>query len=169
MARNTVPNTVCSEHLFRTSFRTLSQNHPQDHQKHTYKEPPKGGCAPLGGLLIGVLLMVLEVVLVVLEVVLVVLEVTGPQVPWGVFQIRLSLRPDLYFPAPPIGSTFPSGGYSLYSLSPTAPTDLRSELTWAAWKRPFRALRPQCQPRLAGLPGQWEPQEGPLQPPHKKH
>ena len=47
-------------------------------------------------------LMVLEVVLVVLEVVLVVLEVTGPQVPWGVFQIRLSLRPDLYSPAPPI-------------------------------------------------------------------
>ena len=47
-------------------------------------------------------LMVLEVVLVVLEVVLVVLEVTGPQVPWGIFQIRLSLRPDLYFPAPPI-------------------------------------------------------------------
>ena len=38
-------------------------------------------------------LMVLEVVLVVLEVVLVVLEVTGPQVPWGVFQIRLSLSP----------------------------------------------------------------------------
>ena len=32
-------------------------------------------------------------VLVVLEVVLVVLEVTGPQVPWGVFQIRLSLSP----------------------------------------------------------------------------
>ena len=50
-------------------------------------------------------LMVLEVVLVVLEVVLVVLEVTGPQVPWGIFQIRLSLRPDLYFPAPPIGQT----------------------------------------------------------------
>ena len=73
LARNIVPNTVCSEHL----FRTLSQNHPQDHQnhlqdhqKHTYKEPPKGGCAPLGGLLIGVLLMVLEVVLVVLGVVL---------------------------------------------------------------------------------------------------
>ena len=49
-------------------------------------------------------LMVLEVVLVVLEVVLVVLEVTGPQVPWGKFQIRLSLRPDLYSPAPPISS-----------------------------------------------------------------
>ena len=47
-------------------------------------------------------LMVLEVVLVVLEVVLVVLEVTGPQEPWGVYKIRLSLRPDLYFPAPPI-------------------------------------------------------------------
>ena len=67
-----VPN-ICSEHV----FGTLSQNHPQDHQnhlqdhqKHTYKEPPKGGCAPLGGLLIGVLLMVLEVVLVVLGVVL---------------------------------------------------------------------------------------------------
>ena len=41
-------------------------------------------------------------VLLVLEVVLVVLEVTGPQVPWGKFQIRLSLRPDLYSPAPPI-------------------------------------------------------------------
>ena len=72
MARNTVPNTVCSEHL----FRTLSQNHPQDHQnhlqdhqKHTYKEPPKGG------MLVGVVLMVLEVILVVLGLVLVVLGV----------------------------------------------------------------------------------------------
>ena len=51
-------------------------------------------------------LMVLEVVLVVLEVVLVVLEVTGPQEPWGVFQIRLSLRPDLYSPAPPLRLVF---------------------------------------------------------------
>ena len=49
-----------------------------------------------------VVLVVLEVVLVVLEVVLVVLEVTRPQVPWGVYEIRLSLRPDLYSPAPPI-------------------------------------------------------------------
>ena len=49
--------------------------------------------------------MVLGVVLLVLEVVLVVLEVTGPQVPWGIFQIRLSLRPDLYSPAPPISKT----------------------------------------------------------------
>ena len=57
---------------------------------------------PRGGLLIGWVLMVLEVVLVVLEVVLVVLGVTGPQVQWGKFQIRLSLRPDLYSPAPPI-------------------------------------------------------------------
>ena len=57
---------------------------------------------PLGGLLICMVLMVLEVVLVVLEVVLVVLEVTGPQVPWGKFQIRLSLRPDLYSPATPV-------------------------------------------------------------------
>ena len=47
-------------------------------------------------------LMVLEVVLVVLEVVLVVLEVTGPQVPWGVYQMRMSLRPGLYSPALPI-------------------------------------------------------------------
>ena len=46
--------------------------------------------------------MVLEVVLVVLEVVLVVLEVTGPQVSLVKFQTRLSLRPDLYSPAPPI-------------------------------------------------------------------
>ena len=41
-------------------------------------------------------------VLMVLEVVLVVLEVTGPPVPWGKFQIRMSLRPGLYSPAPPI-------------------------------------------------------------------
>ena len=40
----------------------------------------------------------------VLEVVLVVLELTGPQVPWVIFQTRLSLRPDLYSPAPPIGN-----------------------------------------------------------------
>ena len=46
--------------------------------------------------------MVLEVVLVVLEVVLVVLEVTGPQMSLVKFQTRLSLRPDLYSPAPPI-------------------------------------------------------------------
>ena len=53
LARNMVPNTVCSEHL----FRTLSQNHPQDHQNHpqdhqnhlqdhqnhTQKQPLKGG------------------------------------------------------------------------------------------------------------------------------
>ena len=50
---------------------------------------------PLGGLLICMVLMVLEVVLVVLEV-------TGPPVPWGKFQIRMSLRPGLYSPAPPI-------------------------------------------------------------------
>ena len=50
----------------------------------------------------GVVLVVLEVVLVVLEVVLVVLEVTGPQVSLVKFQIRLSLRPDLYSTAPPI-------------------------------------------------------------------
>ena len=49
-----------------------------------------------------VILVILEVVLVVLEVVLVVLEVTRPQVPWGVYQIRLSLRPGLYSPALPI-------------------------------------------------------------------
>ena len=58
-------------------------------------------------MLIGGVLMVLEVVQVVLEVVLVVLEVTGPQEPWGVFQIRLSLRPDLYSPAPPITDVKP--------------------------------------------------------------
>ena len=46
--------------------------------------------------------MVLEVVLVVPEVVLVVLEVNGPQVSLAKFQTRLSLRPDLYSPAPPI-------------------------------------------------------------------
>ena len=46
-------------------------------------------------------LMLLEVLLVVLEVVLVVLKVTGPEMPWGNFQIRLSLRPDLSSPAPP--------------------------------------------------------------------
>ena len=45
-------------------------------------------------------LMVLEVVLVVLEGVLVVLEVTGPQVSLVKFKTRLSLRPDLYSPAP---------------------------------------------------------------------
>ena len=67
---------------------------------------------PKGGLLIGRVLMVLEVVLVVLEVVLVVLEVTGPQVPWGIFQIRLSLRPDLYSPAPPIRFCHVSGCFS---------------------------------------------------------
>ena len=72
----------------RTTSRTIRTIH--------IRTPPKGG------VLIGGVLMVLEVVLVVLEVVLVVLEVTGPQVPWGIFQIRLSLRPDLYSPAPPI-------------------------------------------------------------------
>ena len=46
-------------------------------------------------------------VLMVLEVVLVVLELTGPQVPWVRFQTRLSLRPDLYSPAPPIGALDP--------------------------------------------------------------
>ena len=51
---------------------------------------------------LGVVVVVLEVVLVVLEVVLVVLEVTRPQVPWGVYEIRLSLRPGLYSPAPTI-------------------------------------------------------------------
>ena len=83
MARNTVPNTVCSKHLFRTlSLRPMTdhqnhpQNQPQDHQNRlqglqnpTYKEPPQGG------LLIGVVLMVLVLVLEVLEVVLVILEV----------------------------------------------------------------------------------------------
>ncbi len=52
LARNIAPNTVSSEHL----FRTLSQNHPQDHQNHPqdhqnriqdhqnhlYKQPPLG-------------------------------------------------------------------------------------------------------------------------------
>ena len=52
---------------------------------------------PLGGLLICMVLMVLEAVVVVLEV-------TGPPVPWGKFQIRMSLRPGLYSPAPPIQS-----------------------------------------------------------------
>ena len=58
--------------------------------------------------ILGVVLVVLEVVLVVLEVVLVVLEVTRPPVPWGIYEIRLSLRPGLYFPAPPIGTCLDS-------------------------------------------------------------
>ena len=48
------------------------------------------------------LLIILEMLLMVLEVVLVVLEVTGPQVSLVKFQTRLSLRPDLYSPTPPI-------------------------------------------------------------------
>ena len=56
--------------------------------------------------------MVIGVVLVVLEVVLAVLEVTGPQVSLVNFQTRLSLRLDLYSPAPPIQtSTLGSGRY----------------------------------------------------------
>ena len=54
---------------------------------------------PLGGLLMCMVLMVLEAVLVVLEV-------TGPSVPWGKFQIRMSLRPGLYSPAPPHTPSF---------------------------------------------------------------
>ena len=55
MARNIVPNTVCSEHLFRTlSLSPMKdhQNHPQDHQNHLqdhqnhpqdHQHHPKGG------------------------------------------------------------------------------------------------------------------------------
>ena len=52
LARTFLPNTVCSEHLFRTlsgnhpqEHQTYSQdhrNHLQDHQNHTCKEPPRG-------------------------------------------------------------------------------------------------------------------------------
>ena len=80
----------------RTTSRTTRTTSRTNRTIHI-RSPPKGG------LLIGRVLMVRwEVALVVLEVVLVVLEVTGPQVPWGKFQIRLSLRPDLYSPDPPI-------------------------------------------------------------------
>ena len=82
LARNSVPNTVCSEHLFRTlslspmkDHQNHPQNQPQDHQNQlqgiqnlTNKQPP------LGGLLICRVLKPLKPILVVLRVALVVLE-----------------------------------------------------------------------------------------------
>ena len=56
MARSSAPITVCSEHL----FRTLSENHPQDHQNHK----------KLTRTTLRVVLVVLGVALVILGVVL---------------------------------------------------------------------------------------------------
>ena len=76
-----------SSRTTRTTSRTIRTIH--------IRSPPKGG-------------LLLERVLMVLEVVLVVLEVTGPQVPLVKFQTRLSLRPDLYSPGPPMTRTIGS-------------------------------------------------------------